>query len=65
LRAHAAAGFDVRGDRGRNTHVHVDACAEEVGHRRPATLVRDMEQVDTGALFEELAGEMSRAAHTR
>ena len=39
--------------------------AKEVGHRRPAALVRDMEHVDAGALLEELAGEMSRAAHTR
>ena len=39
--------------------------AEEVGHRRAAALVGDVDHVDAGALLEELAGEMSRAAHAR
>ena len=59
------AGIDVRGDRRGHAHVHVDASAEEVGHRGTAALVGDVEHVDAGALLEELAGEMPRAPHTR
>ena len=64
------AGVDVRQHgRGRRP-VRRDAPAEEVGHRRAAALVRDVRDVDAGALLEELAREIAAPSrrptiHTR
>ena len=59
------AGFEIgRGGIG-NAHIHVDASRQQVGHRRSAALVRNMNDIDAGALLEEFARKMSGAADAR